>query len=720
MTTNNSVAGLDLASALQRALSARQQTLAAALPAGVGQASWYRDSLTQTLARKASQDQVQGGATTVGDNRRFKATASDPTRSTARGLATETRKASRDEGASWIEQRKSRTEATARGGASSDAPSKTDRWGTAGSLDRAGAAARGGDSSQGNSEAVSADAISAQSGEVETKIDQPIDEPHSSLFPTAPTTGSVPAGLREFLQTPNSGEAKPHISLHRSLREGASTPPAGLLQSLGAQSASGTTAANQLHPASPVHQALVNADGSAPVDVLDEAIPTDDMADVISVLGTSGVANGVAAIQPEEAMSAVQLSSPQEGESIGNNDEGLNVNVISLSKPGAGVATDEPAGEQSTNGSHFAQISSALTDPKSATDSTADSAFTGAANDDAANTSEVAVDEPLQTVFNKTGSAAKAVRAQGAARDIAGRILEKQSNSVTTAGETLEQTSQNGRVGTGAFAPSIPQTSNASPWPASLGTGTPVGEAAPVSPAAVAVTGTAVVADAGVEAAGKAELSPASGGSRTATSDVSASMSSGVSRGGVSSTATPADEASAAIRMGHAHETTERLSHAVRSAQTAGQPLRFRLHPPELGVLQVEVAFRDGRVTARLDVETEAGRQAVADSLPALREALVASGANIERLDVRIHSTPREESQAGEDQSNRGDQHADSGNSEGQQKGRDHSRDHDNSPEGGRRDDRSQRGTTRAVRMPPASGNPAQVPSEFDQLDIQI
>jgi flagellar hook-length control protein FliK len=83
-------------------------------------------------------------------------------------------------------------------------------------------------------------------------------------------------------------------------------------------------------------------------------------------------------------------------------------------------------------------------------------------------------------------------------------------------------------------------------------------------------------------------------------------------------------------------EFAERLTRALVDSHQAGRPLHVRLHPPELGVLQIELSDRGGGLTARLDVETTAARQAILEQLPQLRDALTHAGHQIERIDVYL------------------------------------------------------------------------------------
>jgi flagellar hook-length control protein FliK len=89
----------------------------------------------------------------------------------------------------------------------------------------------------------------------------------------------------------------------------------------------------------------------------------------------------------------------------------------------------------------------------------------------------------------------------------------------------------------------------------------------------------------------------------------------------------------------------DRLASAMQSAGHDGRAMRIRLHPPELGALQIEVSLRDGVMSARLDVQSVAVQHAILDSLSLLREALAHQGTQIDRIDVQIAQSIHEDAQ---------------------------------------------------------------------------
>ena len=64
--------------------------------------------------------------------------------------------------------------------------------------------------------------------------------------------------------------------------------------------------------------------------------------------------------------------------------------------------------------------------------------------------------------------------------------------------------------------------------------------------------------------------------------------------------------------------------------------MRIRLHPPELGALQIEISARDGVLTARLEVQTPSTRQVILENMSLLRDALSQNGMAVERISVQL------------------------------------------------------------------------------------
>lgn len=162
---------------------------------------------------------------------------------------------------------------------------------------------------------------------------------------------------------------------------------------------------------------------------------------------------------------------------------------------------------------------------------------------------------------------------------------------------------------------------------------------------------------------------------------------------------------SSAVRTDAAAEqVVDRAAAAIRQSHDQGRQLRIRLHPPELGALQVDVTVRDGAVSARLEVQTAAAHQTLVEHLGQLREALSQSGAPVERIDVQLADPTRED-----------------GRPDGQPRQDGQSSDREGRQQQSRRDPH-QRQQAPEEETPEAGDQPPPHPPEgdADQLNIQI
>ena len=94
----------------------------------------------------------------------------------------------------------------------------------------------------------------------------------------------------------------------------------------------------------------------------------------------------------------------------------------------------------------------------------------------------------------------------------------------------------------------------------------------------------------------------------------------------------PAADSDPANRM----RFVQRVAQAFEAISGRGGKLRLRLHPPELGSLQLEITVKNGAMTARVEADTPAARTLLLDNLPALRERLAAQDIKVERFDVDL------------------------------------------------------------------------------------
>ncbi len=104
-----------------------------------------------------------------------------------------------------------------------------------------------------------------------------------------------------------------------------------------------------------------------------------------------------------------------------------------------------------------------------------------------------------------------------------------------------------------------------------------------------------------------------------------------------------------------------RVARAVESTP-AGQSIKIRLNPSELGQLKVEIKIENGNMVAKIEAENPATRQVLLHHLPQLRDRLAESNINVQQFDVDVMG---QQSSADGGAANLGDQQADSGSSSG-------------------------------------------------------
>ena len=86
-----------------------------------------------------------------------------------------------------------------------------------------------------------------------------------------------------------------------------------------------------------------------------------------------------------------------------------------------------------------------------------------------------------------------------------------------------------------------------------------------------------------------------------------------------------------------------RVARAFEAAdRRGGGPVEIRLSPPELGSMQLKLEVRDGALTATIETETQAARNALLDNLPALRERLAEQEIRVEKFDVDVRDEGRQ------------------------------------------------------------------------------
>lgn len=82
----------------------------------------------------------------------------------------------------------------------------------------------------------------------------------------------------------------------------------------------------------------------------------------------------------------------------------------------------------------------------------------------------------------------------------------------------------------------------------------------------------------------------------------------------------------------------QRALAGIEQVQDGSAPVRIRLHPPELGSLQVTVRVDNSQVIAAIEVEHTAAKQVLLDNLPKLQASLKEQGITI--ADFRVEVVP--------------------------------------------------------------------------------
>ncbi len=80
----------------------------------------------------------------------------------------------------------------------------------------------------------------------------------------------------------------------------------------------------------------------------------------------------------------------------------------------------------------------------------------------------------------------------------------------------------------------------------------------------------------------------------------------------------------------------QRVSRAFQRLGFDGGQVRIRLHPEELGGVQLQLSVQGQRLSGRVVAETEAARSILTEHLPELRQRLADQGMQVERLEVQL------------------------------------------------------------------------------------
>lgn len=98
----------------------------------------------------------------------------------------------------------------------------------------------------------------------------------------------------------------------------------------------------------------------------------------------------------------------------------------------------------------------------------------------------------------------------------------------------------------------------------------------------------------------------------------------------------PETESTNGLSAGERVRLIQRISRSFARLDTGGGEVQLRLHPPQLGSLNVRVRLEGKNMTAQLTTESHAAREVILESLPVLRTRLAEQGFEIQQFHVDV------------------------------------------------------------------------------------
>ena len=124
----------------------------------------------------------------------------------------------------------------------------------------------------------------------------------------------------------------------------------------------------------------------------------------------------------------------------------------------------------------------------------------------------------------------------------------------------------------------------------------------------------------------------------------------GASLGGISSTSTTSSSTSGSraestrgsvpTSLSRYQETklVQRVLRGIEQLSNGGGQVRLRLHPQELGTLQMTLRIEGSQMSAKLEVENSTAKEALLQNLQGLKDRLADQGMQVERFEVTVSS----------------------------------------------------------------------------------
>lgn len=83
---------------------------------------------------------------------------------------------------------------------------------------------------------------------------------------------------------------------------------------------------------------------------------------------------------------------------------------------------------------------------------------------------------------------------------------------------------------------------------------------------------------------------------------------------------------------------TNRVTSAFRSLANQSGTIRMKLHPEELGALTIRMQIESGKVSAKLETETEAARQVLSENIDSLKRKLKEQNLEVSSFEIEVVS----------------------------------------------------------------------------------
>ena len=142
------------------------------------------------------------------------------------------------------------------------------------------------------------------------------------------------------------------------------------------------------------------------------------------------------------------------------------------------------------------------------------------------------------------------------------------------------------------------------------------------------------------ESSGAASVDAARGRGTVPGSVVSAGAAGGArgsaSAGSAAASSKESPDAPREITQQERVRLVQRVARSFSRLGPEGGQVTLKLHPPQLGVLNVSIKIEGQTMTARLQTETTAARDAIVENLPVLRDRLSEQGIEIEKFQVEV------------------------------------------------------------------------------------